>query len=127
MNLHLVARLRVTATLLLSLAVPAATEETYTPLLNGNDLSGWKAEGNARWQMRDGVLIERQGPNKEAGVAIAWWSATVIITSEKSPPAWGSWRSSNRASMTAVTHPSERNSRRRFCRRTFERPRASKS
>ncbi|HJN07286.1 MAG TPA: ThuA domain-containing protein [Pirellulaceae bacterium] len=36
-------------------------------LFNGKDLSGWKAEGDARWEVKDGILIGRQGPNNEPG------------------------------------------------------------
>lgn len=38
-----------------------------TALFNGTDLSGWKAEGGARWKVTDGILIGRQGPNNESG------------------------------------------------------------
>jgi hypothetical protein len=36
-------------------------------LFNGKDLAGWKAEGAARWAVKDGLLIGRQGPNNESG------------------------------------------------------------
>lgn len=36
-------------------------------LFNGKDLTGWKAEGGARWEVKDGILIGKQGKNKEAG------------------------------------------------------------
>ncbi len=38
-----------------------------TRLFNGKDLTGWKAVGGARWQVKDGVLIGRQGQNNEPG------------------------------------------------------------
>lgn len=36
-------------------------------LFNGKDLTGWKAEGGASWEVKDGLLIGRQGPNNAAG------------------------------------------------------------
>ncbi len=42
-------------------------DESFTPLFNGKDLTGWKAEGGARWQVKDGLIVGRQGPNNEAG------------------------------------------------------------
>lgn len=38
-----------------------------TPLFNGKDLSGWQAEGAARWSIQEGVLVGQQGANREAG------------------------------------------------------------
>ncbi|MGI9427637.1 MAG: 3-keto-disaccharide hydrolase [Bythopirellula sp.] len=36
-------------------------------LFNGKDLTGWKAEGDARWEVTDGLLIGRQGPDDAPG------------------------------------------------------------
>jgi len=41
--------------------------KSFTPLFNGNDLTGWKTEGRARWQVKDGLIEGRQGPNNEPG------------------------------------------------------------
>ncbi|MFW6169856.1 MAG: ThuA domain-containing protein [Planctomycetota bacterium] len=42
---------------------PTATRE----LFNGKDLSGWTAEGNAIWEVKDGLLIGRQGKDNAPG------------------------------------------------------------
>ena len=44
-------------------AEPAAEEI----LFNGRDLSGWQAEGGAAWEVQDGVLVGRQGPDNQPG------------------------------------------------------------
>ena len=36
-------------------------------LFNGKDLTGWKAVGKAAWEVKEGVLIGRQGPSGESG------------------------------------------------------------
>jgi uncharacterized protein len=36
-------------------------------LFNGKDLSGWQAEGEAVWEVRDGLLIGKQGPGNSPG------------------------------------------------------------
>ncbi len=38
-----------------------------TRLFNGTDLSGWIAEGEAVWEVKDGLLIGRQGPGNTPG------------------------------------------------------------
>ena len=38
-----------------------------TALFNGKDLTGWVAEGNAHWEVKNGQLIGRQGPNNGPG------------------------------------------------------------
>ncbi|NOY43096.1 MAG: DUF1080 domain-containing protein [Planctomycetes bacterium] len=51
-------------------AVPSdrpSVGKSFTSLFNGKDLTGWKAEGGARWQVKDGLIVGRQGPNNEAG------------------------------------------------------------
>ena len=45
----------------------AAKRPPLEILFNGEDLSGWEAEGEARWSVKDGSLIGEQGPNGEAG------------------------------------------------------------
>jgi type 1 glutamine amidotransferase len=37
------------------------------PLFNGKDLSGWQPEGNAVWEVKDGVLVGRQGADFAPG------------------------------------------------------------
>jgi hypothetical protein len=51
--------------LLLLLLLPA-TQEEWTPLFNGRDLAGWKADDEAKkhWTARDGVL-DYDGKNKD--------------------------------------------------------------
>jgi hypothetical protein len=46
---------------------PSNLEAPATRLFNGIDLNGWKAEGGARWEVVDGLLVGRQGPNNEPG------------------------------------------------------------
>ncbi|MHB0958998.1 MAG: ThuA domain-containing protein [Pirellulaceae bacterium] len=36
-------------------------------LFNGQDLTGWEAEGQALWEVKDGLLIGRQGPGNTPG------------------------------------------------------------
>ncbi len=36
-------------------------------LFNGKDLTGWQQVGDASWEVRDGLLIGRQGPDGAAG------------------------------------------------------------
>jgi len=36
-------------------------------LFNGKDLAGWKAEGDAKWTVEDGVLVGQQGENYAPG------------------------------------------------------------
>jgi hypothetical protein len=44
-----------------------APAEKWIALFNGQDLTGWKAEGNARWEVRDGLLIGTQGEQNAPG------------------------------------------------------------
>ena len=37
------------------------------PLFNGKDLTGWEPEGKAIWEVKDGLLIGRQGPGNTPG------------------------------------------------------------
>ena len=46
---------------------PADPAAAPTELFNGKDLTGWRPEGNARWEVKDGLLVGRQGPNEAAG------------------------------------------------------------
>jgi hypothetical protein len=39
----------------------------WEELFNGEDLTGWKAEGAAKWAVEDGVLVGRQGENGAPG------------------------------------------------------------
>jgi hypothetical protein len=44
-----------------------AAEEGWTPLFNGKDLSGWKAEGKAVWKVEEKCLVGTQGPGAAPG------------------------------------------------------------
>ena len=46
---------------------PANQEFPAVSLFNGKDLTGWKTDGGARWEVKDGLLIGRQGLNNEPG------------------------------------------------------------
>lgn len=46
---------------------PADPAAAATPLFNGKDLAGWQAEGDAVWEVENGVLIGRQGPGNAPG------------------------------------------------------------
>ena len=50
-----------------SVGRPAIPDAPMVKLFNGKDLTGWKAEGDARWEVKDGVLIGKQGANNEHG------------------------------------------------------------
>jgi hypothetical protein len=45
----------------------ADPEAPAQKLFNGQDLSGWDAEGKAVWEVKDGLLIGRQGPGNTPG------------------------------------------------------------
>jgi hypothetical protein len=45
----------------------AATRTGFTKLFDGKDLTGWQAEGNARWVVEDGLLVGTQGANNAPG------------------------------------------------------------
>ena len=36
-------------------------------LFNGKDLANWKTEGNAVWEVKDGMIVGRQGPQGASG------------------------------------------------------------
>jgi type 1 glutamine amidotransferase len=46
---------------------PVDPQASATPLFNGKDLTGWKAEGAAYWGVEDGMLVGRQGDNGAPG------------------------------------------------------------
>ncbi len=46
---------------------PADPQAPAKPLFNGKDLSGWTAEGSAVWEVKDGMLIGRQGKDNAPG------------------------------------------------------------
>jgi uncharacterized protein len=46
---------------------PTGAKLPAVELLNGKDLTGWKPEGNARWEVKDGQLVGKQGPNFAPG------------------------------------------------------------
>ncbi len=46
---------------------PADPEAKSFSLFNGKNLVGWRQEGNATWEVKNGLLIGRQGPNQAAG------------------------------------------------------------
>lgn len=67
-------RLGVRLLMMLAIAsVAGATEPASEPdgrsvaLFNGKDLTNWKAEGDAVWEVKDGVIVGRQGPRGAAG------------------------------------------------------------
>lgn len=43
------------------------SQDRWTPLFNGRDLTGWEAEGGASWTVQDGTLVGMQGENNAAG------------------------------------------------------------
>ena len=45
----------------------ADPEAPVQKLFNGKDLTGWKAEGQAVWEVKDGLLIGRQGAGNTPG------------------------------------------------------------
>ena len=46
---------------------PAEADAPATRLFNGKDLTGWKPEGKAVWEVKDEVLIGRQGDGNTPG------------------------------------------------------------
>jgi len=46
---------------------PADPDAPTTALFNGRDLTGWTAEGQAVWEVKDGMLIGRQGAGNTPG------------------------------------------------------------
>lgn len=65
--LFLVLTVTVTRPMSAEPAPPANSESPAVSLFNGKDLTGWKMEGGARWEVKDGLLIGRQGENNEPG------------------------------------------------------------
>ena len=45
----------------------AAEPERAKKLFNGRNLDGWKSEGEAVWEVEDGLLVGRQGPGNKPG------------------------------------------------------------
>jgi len=45
----------------------AVTKTGSMKLFNGKDLTGWQAEGNARWVVENGLLVGTQGANNAPG------------------------------------------------------------
>jgi type 1 glutamine amidotransferase len=45
----------------------ADPESPQVALFNGKDLTGWEAEGEAVWEVKDGLLIGKQGPGNTPG------------------------------------------------------------
>ena len=50
-----------------TLPLTAGESDQAEKLFNGKDLAGWKAEGAARWEVKDGLLVGRQGPDEAPG------------------------------------------------------------
>ena len=46
---------------------PADLAAPYRSLFNGKDLTGWKPEGKARWDVQDGLLVGTQGEDNAPG------------------------------------------------------------
>lgn len=45
----------------------AETNSECTTLFNGRDLTGWQAEGNAVWEVKDGLLVGKQDEKNRPG------------------------------------------------------------
>jgi len=45
----------------------AQTKPGFVKIFNGRDLTGWQTVGNARWIVKDGLLIGTQGQNNAPG------------------------------------------------------------
>ncbi len=45
----------------------AEDKNDWLPLFNGEDLTGWEAEGGADWKVEEGQLIGQQGPDNAPG------------------------------------------------------------
>ena len=56
----------ITVTFLTAFSQKLASQ-SYTPLFNGKDLSGWVAHGTEKWYVENGLLICESGPDKEYG------------------------------------------------------------
>ena len=48
-------------------ALAETPAENPIALFNGQDLTGWHTEGNSHWEVQQGVLVGRQGPNNAPG------------------------------------------------------------
>jgi uncharacterized protein len=46
---------------------PTQPDAKPVALFNGKDLTGWKQEGGSVWEVKDGLLVGRQGPNFAPG------------------------------------------------------------
>jgi type 1 glutamine amidotransferase len=46
---------------------PTGAKMPAIELFNGKDLTGWKPEGNATWEVHDGQLVGKQGPDFAPG------------------------------------------------------------
>lgn len=54
---------------ILALALPSQAEESFEPIFNGKDLSGWNApKNNIWWLVEDGVMQVRSGPEKKGSI-----------------------------------------------------------
>lgn len=82
----------------------AAETAAEQVLFNGQDLAGWQAEGGAVWEVRDGVLVGRQGPDNQPGDLLTTaefgdFEATVVFRMEwpGNSGVWYRYRSAERA------------------------------
>jgi hypothetical protein len=50
-----------------TLRLTADESDRAKKLFNGKNLSGWKPEGDASWEVIDGLLVGRQGPDESPG------------------------------------------------------------
>lgn len=41
--------------------------QTFVPIFNGKDLSGWHINGTEKWYVENGVLMAESGPDKDFG------------------------------------------------------------
>ncbi len=57
------------AAISLSTSLLSMAEETFEPIFNGKDLSGWKVPAdNIWWLVEDGVMQVRSGPEKKGSI-----------------------------------------------------------
>ena len=54
--------------LLFAVALPLQAAEEWTPLFNGKDLEGWKADNPAKFKVEDGCLVGFQEDGKGANI-----------------------------------------------------------
>jgi hypothetical protein len=48
-------------------AAVASAKSGWIPLCDGRTLNGWQQQGKAVWEVKDGVIVGRQGPGRAPG------------------------------------------------------------